>query len=45
VLQRWQASTYHNENLLMPEARRVGFVKAQAPGTRYGSFWVMVLAD
>ncbi|MCC5977199.1 MAG: CAP domain-containing protein [Salinarimonas sp.] len=45
VLQRWQASSYHDENLLMPEARRIGFVKAEAPGTRFGIFWVMVLAD
>lgn len=45
VLERWQASAYHDENLLMPEARRIGFVKAQAPDTRYGKFWVMVLAD
>ncbi|HMB12357.1 CAP domain-containing protein [Saliniramus sp.] len=45
VLERWQASTYHDENLLMPEARRIGLVKAEAPGTRFGKFWVMVLAD
>lgn len=45
VLERWKASSYHDENLLMPEARRIGFVKAQAPGTRYQKFWVLVLAD
>lgn len=45
VLERWKASAYHDENLRMPEARRIGFVEARAPGTRYGKFWVLVLAD
>lgn len=45
VLERWQASPSHNENLLMPEARRIGLVAAHAPETRYKHFWVLVLAD
>jgi uncharacterized protein YkwD len=45
ALERWQASPSHNENLLMPEARRIGLVAAHAPETRYKHFWVLVLAD
>ena len=45
ALERWQASPGHNENLLMPEARRIGLVAAYAPETRYKHFWVLVLAD
>jgi uncharacterized protein YkwD len=45
ALERWQASPGHNENLLMPEARRIGLVSAHAPETRYKHFWVLVLAD
>ena len=45
ALERWQASPSHNDNLLMPEARRIGLVAAHAPETRYKHFWVLVLAD
>jgi uncharacterized protein YkwD len=45
ALERWQASPGHNENLLMPEARRIGLVSAHAPDTRFKHFWVLVLAD
>lgn len=45
AIERWRASPSHDENLRMPEARRIGFVKAYAPDTRYKSFWVLVLAD
>ncbi len=45
TLERWRASPGHNENLLMPEARRIGLVSAHAPNTRYKHFWVLVLAD
>jgi uncharacterized protein YkwD len=45
ALERWQASPSHNDNLLMPEARRIGLVAAHAPDTRYKYFWVLVLAD
>lgn len=45
AIERWRASPSHDENLRMPEARRIGFVKAYAPETRYKNFWVLVLAD
>ncbi len=45
ALERWRASPSHNDNLLMPEARRIGLVAAHAPETRYKHFWVLVLAD
>lgn len=44
VLARWKASPEHNRNMLMPQARRVGIARVDAPGTRYKRFWALVLA-
>lgn len=41
----WKTSPSHNENLLNPNVRRMGIAAAQAPGTRFGSFWALVLTD
>lgn len=45
AIARWKASPGHNENLLMPEARRVGLAKASSPGHGYGTYWALVLAQ
>lgn len=41
---RWKASSGHNENLLMPEARRIGLARADAKGG-YGRYWALVLGQ
>jgi uncharacterized protein YkwD len=45
AIARWKASPGHNQNLLMPEARRVGIAYASSPGAGYEHYWVMVLAQ
>jgi uncharacterized protein YkwD len=42
---RWKNSPGHNQNLLMPEARRIGIAYASSPGAGYEHYWVMVLAQ
>src|SRR5829696_2090686 len=42
---RWMASPGHNENLLMPEARRIGLARADSPGHGYQSYWALVMAQ
>ncbi|MCP1535213.1 CAP domain-containing protein [Methylorubrum extorquens] len=44
VLSRWKASPEHNRNMLMPQLRRVGIARFDAPGTRYKRFWALVMA-
>jgi uncharacterized protein YkwD len=41
---RWKASPPHNENLLMPQARRIGLARADANGG-YGRYWTLVLGQ
>ncbi|MGY2047055.1 CAP domain-containing protein [Methylobacterium sp. JK268] len=45
VLKRWQASPEHNRNMLMPQVRRVGIARVDAPGTRYKRYWALILSD
>lgn len=45
TLTRWKNSPDHNANLLLAPARRIGIAKVDAPGSRYGSYWAMVLAQ
>ncbi|GJD50461.1 hypothetical protein OPKNFCMD_3203 [Methylobacterium crusticola] len=45
VLRRWQASAEHNRNMLMPQVRRIGIARVDAPGTRYKRFWALILSD
>lgn len=45
ALASWRASPAHHENLLRPEATRIGFVRARAPQTRFRTFDVLVLAS
>jgi uncharacterized protein YkwD len=40
----WKASPHHNENLLMPQARRIGLARADAKGG-YGRYWALVLGQ
>jgi uncharacterized protein YkwD len=42
---RWKASPGHNENLLLPQARRIGIAYAKSPGAGYEHYWAMVLAQ
>ncbi|GEP00801.1 CAP domain-containing protein [Methylobacterium haplocladii] len=44
VLGRWKASSAHNSNMLMPQARRIGIARVDAPGSRYKRYWALVLA-
>lgn len=44
VLARWKASSEHNKNMLMPQLKRIGIARVDAPGTRYKRFWALVLA-
>ena len=45
ALARWKASAGHNENLLVPQARRIGLARADSPGYGYGHYWALVLAQ
>ena len=45
AIARWKASPGHNQNLLMPEARRIGIAYAKSPGAGYEHYWAMVLAQ
>jgi uncharacterized protein YkwD len=45
AIARWKASPGHNQNLLMPEARRIGLARAVSPGAGYEYYWAMVLAQ
>lgn len=44
VLARWKASPEHNKNMLIPQLRRIGVARVDAPNTRYKRFWALVLA-
>ena len=45
VLARWKASPEHNRNMLIPQIRRIGIARVDAPGTRYKRFWALVMAS
>ena len=44
VLARWKASPEHNRNMLLPQIRRIGIARVDAPGTRFKRFWALVMA-
>jgi len=44
AIARWQASPSHDTNLLRPGLTEIGIAVANAPGTRYGTWWSLVLA-
>ncbi|MGI3898985.1 MAG: CAP domain-containing protein [Janthinobacterium lividum] len=41
----WQHSPGHNANLLYRPIRRIGIAASSAPGTRYKTFWALVMTD
>ena len=45
AITRWKGSPGHNENLLMPQARRIGLARADSPGHGYRHYWALVLAQ
>ena len=45
VIAGWERSPGHDANLRDAHMRRMGFAAAAAPGTRYGTFWALVMTD
>lgn len=41
----WQRSPGHDANLLDRPIRRIGIAAASAPGTRFGTYWALVMTD
>ena len=41
----WQRSAGHNANLLDGNMRRMGIAAADAPGTRYKTYWALMMTD
>lgn len=45
AVESWKRSPEHNKNLLSPPLRRMGIAAANAPGSRYGVYWAIVMTD
>ena len=45
ALAGWQRSPGHNANLLDGKMRRMGIAAADAPGTRFKTFWALMMTD
>lgn len=45
VLQGWQDSPGHNKNLLLADATHMGIALVIKPGSRYQTFWTLVLGN
>lgn len=45
ALAGWRRSAAHDANLLFRPVRRIGVAAAVAPGTRYKTFWALVMTD
>ena len=45
ALAGWRRSPGHDANLLYRPIRRIGIAAASAPGTRYGTYWALVMTD
>ena len=41
----WQHSPGHNANLLDRKMRRMGIAAADAPGTRFRTYWALMMTD
>ena len=41
----WQRSPGHNANLLDAKMRRMGIAAADAPGTRFKTYWALMMTD
>ena len=40
----WRKSKGHNKNMLMPDITVMGIARADAAGSKYGTYWSLVLA-
>ena len=45
AIEHWKVSPGHNRNMLMPEARRMGFARADSPSSSMRRYWVLVLGQ
>ena len=45
ALAGWQRSPGHNANLLDSKMRRMGIAAADAPGTRFKTYWALMMTD
>lgn len=45
VLQGWKDSPGHNKNLLLADATQMGIALVTNPGSRYQTFWALVLGN
>ena len=45
ALAGWQRSPGHNANLLDGKMRRMGIAAADAPGTRFKTYWALMMTD
>lgn len=45
ALAGWQHSAGHNANLLDSKMRRIGIAAADAPGTRFKTYWALMMTD
>jgi uncharacterized protein YkwD len=45
ALAGWERSAPHNANLLYAPMRHMGIAAADAPGTRFKTFWALVMTD
>lgn len=45
AINAWIRSPHHRENMLMRDATRMGMVKADAPQSRYRSYWALDLTS
>lgn len=45
ALAGWQRSPGHNANLLERHMRRLGIAAADAPGTRFKTYWALMMTD
>ena len=41
----WERSPGHNQNLLDKKMRRMGIAAADAPGTRFKTYWALMMTD
>jgi uncharacterized protein YkwD len=44
AVNQWKASPAHDQNLLLPQARRIGLARADARGG-YGRYWALVIGQ
>jgi uncharacterized protein YkwD len=45
AINAWIRSPHHRENMLMPDATRIGMARADAPSSRYRNYWALDLAS